>query len=264
MQEHEVCLATPLILRGEDAFFYRCFSDILELYQKVFVILKPGTSREVLSFIESHGEQAIAAFASTWKRARREALGMALAGGASYIHHCDADRLLHWFMHYPDELKQTIGQIPTYDYLIMGRTERAFKTHPLTMQKTEVLINHVFKLVYTQDVDIMTGSKGLSARAARWILERTQVKDVFAIDSEWPLLVRQRPQFTMGYVVVEGLEWETPDRLYAQGKDEQTVQAWKERLEASPEEWVHRLRMALSISEAVLPFVEVKKLRSKE
>lgn len=261
MQENHICLATSLILRGEEPLFYRCFSDILKLYQKVFVILKPGTSREVLSFIESHGQQAIAAFASTWKRAQREALGMALAGGAMYVHHCDLDRLLHWVMHYPDELKQAIAQIPNYDYLIMGRTARAFQTHPVTMQKTEALLNHVFALAYGQEVDIVAGSKGLSAQAGRWILGRTRVKEALAMNSEWPLLIRQHPSFTTDYIVVEGLEWETPDGLYAQGEDDQAVQAWKKDLEASPAEWIHRLRIALSISEAVLPFAEA---RSKE
>ena len=254
MGRKEVCLAMRLTLHGEGTLFYRYFSRILPLYEKVFVILKPGTGREALSFIRSHGDHAAAAFTSTWKRARREVLGMALAGGAQAVHHCDADRLLHWFMHYPDELQQAIEQIPSCDYLIMGRTRRAFQTYPAVIRETDVLLNHVFALVYKKDVDIATGSRGISAQAGRWVLERTQSETSSSIDSEWPLLVCQHTRFTTGYIQVEGLEWAAPDRFYAQGADEQAVQAWREELERSPEEWVNRLRMALSMCEAVLPF----------
>ncbi len=47
---------------------------------------------------------------------------LGLTSGHDHLHLCDFDHLLHWAAHYPDELRQVIGEITDYDLLILGHT----------------------------------------------------------------------------------------------------------------------------------------------
>jgi hypothetical protein len=61
---------------------------------------------------------------------RRDAIRAGLAADTPHMQMCDFDRAIHWVAHYPDELDAVIAEIPDYDLLVLGRTERAWATHP--------------------------------------------------------------------------------------------------------------------------------------
>jgi hypothetical protein len=61
-------------------------------------------------------------------------------------------------MNYEWELKNVVQDIPNYHYLILGRTERALKTHPVEWIETEKITNKIFSLEIGQDVDVTAGS----------------------------------------------------------------------------------------------------------
>ena len=75
-----------------------------------------------------------------WRRlgAVREAATLAPA-----VHLCDFDRLLHWHRCWPDELDTVLSRLPAADLLLLGRTERAWATHPAHQRETEQLANRV-------------------------------------------------------------------------------------------------------------------------
>ena len=182
---------------------------------------------------------------------RRETLRAGLLAGASHLHLCDFDRAIHWSACSPDEMDAVAAEIPNYDLLILGRTERAWATHPPYQAETEPLFNKVFALVSGRPWDIGAGSRGLSRRAAEALLEISREPTV-GVDAEWPLLLLRQDGLRVGYRLCEGLEFETADRFGAEIEAAGGYGAWEAQMSADPGRWVFRLRVALLIAEAAV------------
>src|SRR5579871_5795955 len=99
-------------------------------------------------------------------RTRRAALRLALRSAADLLLSIDLDRALHWVEQYPQELEDVLARLPEYDCTVIGRTPRAFNSHPRMQRDTEALINHVFSLVSGHAWDVTAATRGLSRRAA--------------------------------------------------------------------------------------------------
>lgn len=182
-------------------------------------------------------------------RVRRRTLNAGLRAGTSHLHLCDFDRALHWVAHYPDELDKVIAAIPRYDMIVLGRTARAWATHPPYQADTEPLFNKVFALVSGLPWDVGAGSRGLSRRAAETILDLSEEQTV-GIDAEWPLLLMAQDSFRMSYRACEGLEFETADRFGPEIEAAGSYGAWEAQMSADPDRWAFRLKVALLIAEA--------------
>ena len=175
-----------------------------------------------------------------WRRlgAVRQAATLAPA-----IHLCDFDRLLHWWHHWRDELDAVLARIAAVDLLILGRTERAWATHPANQLETEQLANRVVSHFYGEDVDICSGSRGLSRRAVDYLAAHGREHGV-GTDAEWPLLLRRAAGLRREQVLTEGLEFETAafyaDEVGAVGGEE----AWMRARYDRPAVWAARLRLA--------------------
>jgi len=184
---------------------------------------------------------------------RRETLRAGLSAGTSHLQLCDFDRAIHWSACYPDEMDAVVADIPSYDLLVLGRTERAWATHPPYQAETEPLFNKAFALASGRPWDIGAGSRGLSRRAAAMLVETSQEPTV-GVDAEWPLLVLRRDELTVGYRACEGLEFETADRFGAEIEAAGSYAAWETQMSADPGRWVFRLRVALLIAEAAVRY----------
>jgi len=180
---------------------------------------------------------------------RRETLRTGLLAGTSHLQLCDFDRAIHWSACYPDEMDAVAADIPNYDLLVLGRTERAWATHPPYQAETEPLFNRAFALVSGRSWDIGAGSRGLSRRTAETLLETSQEPTV-GVNAEWPLLLLRWDDLTVGYRPCEGLEFETADRFGAEIEAAGGYGAWEAQMSADPGRWVFRLRVALLIAEA--------------
>lgn len=191
---------------------------------------------------------------------RRLALDHALAQQPDYLLMCDLDRAAYWANHYPDELKQVVSQLPEHDFWVMGRTERAFLTHPPSMVRTERIINDVFAMVSGHSWDVLAAARGMTAEVARFLIKNS-ADDSFGVDPGWPLLVQQDGRFSMGYQAVEGMEFETAvayaDEVEAAGG----VEAWLTNRDADPHQWHYRLKAATVEVAAILPFWNQNKTR---
>lgn len=174
---------------------------------------------------------------------RRATLAHGLAVGATHLHLCDWDRVIHWAEFYPDELQAVIADLPNYDCLILGRTERAFVTHPRVQRDTELLINHCFSLVWGSEIDVTAASRGLSRRAAERIIEGCDEATI-GNDCVWPLFLRQGDDLAMSYLATEGLEWETPDRYSTEIASAGGIQTWRAAHDTLLERWVDRVELA--------------------
>ncbi len=136
--------------------------------------------------------------------ARREVLKFGLQSKLEHFHYCDYDRLLTWLLNYPDELMDIMNIVKKCDYLIIGRTERAFYTHPQDWRETEKISNKVFSLEYGEEVDITAGSCALSKQSAVAI---DQYSCAEMTDAEWPMIIQRFTDGNIKYHEVEGLEY---------------------------------------------------------
>jgi hypothetical protein len=187
-----------------------------------------------------------------WRRlgAVRQAATLAPA-----IHLCDFDRLLHWWHHWRDELDAVLARIPAVDLLILGRTERAWATHPANQLETEQLANRVVSHFYGEDVDICSGSRGLSWRAAEYLAAHGREHSV-GTDAEWPLLLRRAEGLRREQVLTEGLEFETGDRFPEEVARAGGLAGWNAGLDRDAARWVSRTRLASDIVLAALRTAE--------
>jgi hypothetical protein len=184
---------------------------------------------------------------------RRRTVRAGLGADTSHMQMCDFDRAIHWIAHYPRELMAVVGDICRHDLLVLGRTERAWATHPPYQAETEPLFNQVFALVTGLDWDVGAGSRGLSRRAAELLVEESEEQTV-GVDAEWPLLILEQDGFVVGQRLCEGLEFETADRFGPEIEAAGGYQAWEAQVSAKPEQWAFRLQVALMIAEAAIRY----------
>lgn len=185
---------------------------------------------------------------------RRATIATALTTGAPFLMYCDGDRVLHWVERYPDELAALARRVPDNDFTVIGRTPRAFDSHPRIQRDTEAIINHVFGVVSARDWDVTAAARGMSRRAAEAIVA-TCPDGGIATDVVWPLFLRRAGGFTLGYVATEGLEFETGDRYPDQIAAAGGYDRWLAQLDADPRRWAHRLDAARIEVEAMVPFI---------
>lgn len=249
----EVALVS--LMHDPEGRLYRAMASVFprlrSLFAAHYVVLSGSTLGEV-------GEE-LTRLGTSWRReegpgvgaARRQALALARREGHATMVYCDLDRALHWAQRYPDELAATRDRAGAFDFLVIGRTARAFATHPRVMTETESLANRVFALAHGREWDLCAAACGLSARAADVVLRESRVTG-FGTEAEWPKLALGRG-LKVGFVAVEGLEYETPDRFPEEVAAAGGVVAWTEAQSLVPANWVQRLALATDIARAGLP-----------
>ena len=186
---------------------------------------------------------------------RRDALALALSLETSHVLYVDFDRLLHWLEIYPEELSQTLNTIPKSDVTIIGRTPRAFASHPRTMRETEEMVNHIFALTTGHSWDMLAAARGFSRKAAQIIVDESK-DDAISNDVSWPLLLLQREKLSFNYVKLEGFEFETANRFRDEVKAAGGLEGWLEGLDNDPKRWATRLHYAQLMAEAMKRYMK--------
>ncbi|MEN9939077.1 MAG: hypothetical protein RLZZ387_5656 [Chloroflexota bacterium] len=186
-------------------------------------------------------------------RARRAALELALETGAETLLFCDFDRALHWAEQYPAELALVAEAIPAHDLTVLGRTPRAFASHPRAQRDTEAIINTVFEQAGGLAWDVTAAARGLSHRGARDILASCPEQSV-GTDVAWPLFALRGGALTLAYRETEGLEFETPDRFAEEIAAAGGLERWVAQIDADPRQWALRLEVARFEVLAAMPY----------
>jgi len=199
----------------------RLLSEIFEVSslrlddESVVVAYSPQTHSGITELLEDYGYLLVEGGESVVS-VYRAALGRSLQEGPGHVFYCDLDRLLHWSKTFPMELAETRKKALAYDFLMVGRTRRAFATHPPTQTLTEEVANLVASKVAgaSSVMDFISVCWGLSAPLVECLLSRPEI-NAHGFFCGWPvatwgMAVRR------GYVEVDGLEWETPDRYEAE------------------------------------------------
>lgn len=227
-------------------------------YTSMAAFCSGSTHRTMLEVLRRHGvsvdvDARPSAGIDHIGEVRRQTLRAGLWANTSHLQTCDFDRALHWVAHYPDELDEIVADIPNHDMIVLGRTERAWATHPPYQADTEPLFNRVFALVSGAPWDVGAGSRGLSRRAAQTLLALSQEQTI-GVDAEWPLLLMAQDNFRVSYRACEGLEFETADRFGPEIEAAGSYEAWADQMSADPAHWTFRLRVALLIAEAAIRY----------
>jgi hypothetical protein len=242
----------------------RVLPQLQEVFTDIAVYANVATAPHLLDDLRQRNvhvrAEAVEEGFSVIGKFRRAAVNLALQGPCPFIIYCDFDRILHWMEFYPAELRAVTQQITHYDFTILGRTPRAFATHPRIQRDTEAIINHVFERVSDRTWDTGTGARGLSRRAAEAIVTGC-LDDQISNDVTWPLCLEQRGGFMLGYLETEGLEFETPDRFPAEVARAGGVAQWSEQLDDDPQHWAARLELARIEVAAMLPYARQGDMR---
>ncbi len=232
--------------------------ELAARYRALTAFCSGSTHAAILDLLHRHGasvhvDDRASAGLDHIGHVRRKALRAGLEAGTSHLQMCDFDRALHWVAHYPQELETVLAEITQYDLLVLGRTERAWATHPPYQAETEPLFNRVFALVTGLSWDVGAGSRGFSREGAEKLLELSQ-EPTIGIDAELPLLLLRSEGFDVGFRACEGLEFETADRFGAEIEAAGGYGAWEAEMSAEPARWVYRLRVALLIAKAAVRY----------
>ncbi|MDA8219502.1 MAG: hypothetical protein M0Z94_18030, partial [Dehalococcoidales bacterium] len=199
----------------------------------VYVVLSQRTHPDVEAALRGMGVDTERERKPAVGASRRQALAMARQAGSTHCLYCDLDRALHWARDYPSELAQTLARVSESDLLVIGRTARAFASHPRCMTETEGAANHVFGLTFRREWDICAAARGISTAAADAILAESRVDGV-GTEGEWPALLLKREGLRFDYVETEGMEYETPDRFPDEVRAAGGAEAWTEAVAQSP------------------------------
>lgn len=234
-----VALACTWQPRGELPRLRRWREILLDLYRDVHIALPPDAAPSLAAAVgELPGVHALVT--DDWATGRPTAIRAALATDASHVHYCDLDRALHWVETRPDELRATVTAVQRADCLILGRTDWAWATHPAAMRDTEALFNRVFSAALGIEADVGAGSRGLSRRAAEFVLAHGPA--THWVDAAWPVLLH-RAGYSVEALAVDGLAWETPDRDRATVADEAPRRALAAAWDADPAQWAFRVQV---------------------
>ncbi|HEX6385219.1 MAG TPA: hypothetical protein VF177_11160 [Anaerolineae bacterium] len=229
---------------------------LTEIFDRLVVKASPAANERSLALWQGAGaniERATASGLPKLGQVRRATVALALQLDTSFILLCDGDRALHWARYYPQELAAVVAALPDYDFTVLGRSERAFATHPRVQRDTEAIVNLVFAAVSGHEWDVTAAARGLSHRAAEAIVAGCG-DDSIGVDVSWPLYLQQSGRFSLGYRATEGLEFETADRYIDEMVAAGGRAQWLARLDADPQRWAHRLHLARLEVEAMIPY----------
>jgi len=233
---------------------------LVKTFSGIAVRASPLATEQGLSRFRAAGASILQAESNTGKvgsglgLARRQALELALGFETPTLLYSDCDRILHWAENFPTELAHVLLLMAEHDFTIIGRTERAFQSHPRVQRDTEAILNHLFSLVLGQSWDGMAGARGLSCRAAQAILDGCRDEEI-SVDVSWPLYLQSLGGYTLGYLATEGMEFETQDRYSQEVVDAGGLDAWINLIDSDLDIWQHRLGYIPLYIQAMQPYM---------
>lgn len=222
---------------GRNIELFRLLTKRIEdIYSELFITISDETSSKLIDVIkESKFKYRIIPKRGV-AEARRAVVELGLTGNSQYFHYCDFDRLLTWVGNYIDELKDTVLHIHKHEYQIIGRTERAIRTHPEEWIETEKITNRICSMELKQEVDITAGSCSFSREVAKYINRFSKEQ---MTDAEWAMIALRIAKLQVTTSFVEGLEYnEEINGIHRSITD--------------TEKWLGRLKVCLLISESAI------------
>ena len=241
--------------RGDSLSFLDAVAPMLETYSLVVVAATAATDHRLTTRLEEIGATVVPG--GLTGEGRRAVLTAAGPQHPSYFS-CDFDRWLHWARFWPQELTAlpervarlgSRGQTPPW-YVCLGRTARAFATHPPAQRLPEAATNRALWVAAGRSLDAVSGAAWLTLEAVEIILAGSH-EPTAATDLEWPALILRHDPRRLRGLRCEGLEWETPDAHAEEIAAAGGLEAWTRITFDTPVMWAARLRLASASASAL-------------
>jgi hypothetical protein len=225
----------------------------LASYPLVIIATTPATDARVITRLQQLGAHIVPGGQAG--EGRRAAL--TAAGEQPACFSCDFDRWLHWARFWPDELAALPARVARLGgkgalpwYVCLGRTARAFATHPAAQRLPEAATNRALSAAAGRPLDAAAGAAWLTPEAAELILAGSR-EPTAATDLEWPALILHHDPGRLRGLRCEGLEWETPDFHAEAIATAGGLAAWTRATFDTPAMWAARLRLAAASGAAL-------------
>jgi len=232
------------------------YNKLSPLFKSIILVTSKHTHPKINSLLQSKDHLEVFVGKESIVSTYRTAFKHAIAKNPDRIFYCDFDRILHWVNAYPEELAEIVETQMTNDLLHYGRTRRAFRSHPETQTMTESLVNKITSHIqgFQETRDFLGGCWRLTPRLANYLLH-LPTSNQFGFYVEWPFYAWRKAEIP-GYIEVEGLEWETPDRYLSEIRD-MGYEIWSQSFQ-TPREWQKRVGMLSDFIESALNISGVK------
>ena len=240
--------------RGETTRLINLYPQLIETYLGISIVLPPNADLAQIDPLKTLDNVTLE-FSPDWSWGRYLALKKALETDAEYIHYADLDRLVRWVETQPAEWQRTITFIQHCDCVVIGRTEKAWNSHPQAIRQTEKISNQVFSHLLDKSLDLSAGSKGFSRRAIEFIMANTQPGRALGTDAEW-IMLAHRGGFQIESLLVDGLDWESADRYQDRAASIQTQLQTAQNYDAQAQNWELRVQVALEIIQSGLDAIK--------
>jgi hypothetical protein len=228
-------------------------TDTLMSYPAIIVAITPDTDQRVTGRLQALGAHIVSG--GQTGQGRRAAL--AAAPPYLSVFACDFDRWLHWAIAWPQELAELSQRVArlgrgraTPWYVCLGRTARAFATHPPVQRLPEAATNRVLSLAAARPLDAVAGAAWITPEAAAIVLAES-IEVTASNDLEWAGLILRRDRDRLRGLRCEGLEWETPDFHTDAVAAAGGRAAWIRTFYDTPAMWATRLRLAANSATAL-------------
>jgi hypothetical protein len=236
--------------RGETTRLINLYPQLAETYLEISIVLPPNADFVQIDPLKTLDNITLE-FSPEWSWGRYLALKKALETDAEHIHYADLDRLVRWVETHPAEWRRTVTFIQNCDCLVIGRTEKAWKSHPQAIRQTEKISNQVFSHLLDKSMDLSAGSKGFSRRVIEFIMANSQPGRALGTDAEW-IVLAYRGGFDIESLLVDGLDWESADRYQDRAASIETQLHTAQDYDAQAENWELRVQVALEIVQSGL------------
>ena len=223
----------------------RLLPRLQALYRDVAVATSPPTDARVRALLASAGVHAGIPPSNRRGPLYRLALRGALETGAPRVHYVDFDRALHWVRRAPRELAAVLRAARRHPVLVLGRTEKAHRSHHVPLYATEAVANRLLagRLGLVGRIDLLVPSFVATDTLVARLLARSRARDA-AVYGEWAALIAGLAR-EIAYLECRGLDWETPDR-HRRAVRRVGLAVWRSRW-ATAAEWALRIDIASAI-----------------
>ena len=224
----------------------RAQTAMLHSYAAVFLAVSPETATLVRSAL-SAASVTIVPGGSEIGAARRAAARAAYDAGHTSLLAIDFDRWLFWATTVPAELAALPVRLerhrPRWWYVCLGRTRRAFASHPEVQRRTEAVTNAALSHALGRRLDAVAGASWLSREGAALILPHS-CEPTNATDVEWPALVGRVAPERVGQLRCAGLAFETAAYFRAEVAAAGSEAAWMRQTYDTPASWQARSQLS--------------------
>ncbi|NMB56863.1 hypothetical protein GYA19_02910 [Candidatus Beckwithbacteria bacterium] len=193
-------------------FLKKQIKTIQRIFDEIVIGLTDQTNDIFFQFFKENQIKFIKAKSGFGSKTKRIILKESLKSSSDLFFSIDLDRLLFWLEHFPQELEDVLTKIKEDEqnqFWPLGRTRKAFLTHPKHQQKPETRTNEVLSKEIGKTLDVTTGCCVFTRKIAQLINQYAQGENSGVSDIEWPMIARLFGGARIKPIRVNGLAYET-------------------------------------------------------